>query len=89
MLPEREIIYSILVMVKDKSEKIFDLAKKEDIIITGKYQITKNKLIYTIYWLEQNGFLARKNNSDGLTRLSQKYCLTKWGKEFITYYQVA
>ncbi|AHI57015.1 DUF3116 family protein [Listeria ivanovii] len=86
MLPEREIIYSILVMFKDKSERIFDLAKKENIIITGKYKITKNKLIYTIYWLEGNGFLARKNNSDGLTRLSQKYCLTELGKEFISFY---
>ncbi|EFR95762.1 DUF3116 family protein [Listeria ivanovii] len=47
-------------MVKDKSEKIFDLAKKEDIIITGKYQITKNKLIYTIYWLEPRRIFSSK-----------------------------
>ncbi|MBC1490023.1 DUF3116 family protein [Listeria sp. FSL L7-1485] len=89
MLPESEIIYSILVMIKDKSEQNLNLAIKENIITTGKYKITKNELLYTVYWLEENGFLRRKDNTNGGMSINQKYILTTLGKEFITYYQVA
>lgn len=86
MLPECEMIYSILVMIKGEAERVFDLAKNEDIITAGKYKITKNDLLYLIYWLEENEFITRKVNANKRAKVGQKYFLTGLGEGFISNY---
>ncbi|MHC5407354.1 DUF3116 family protein [Listeria seeligeri] len=86
VLPECEMIYSILAMIKGEAERVFDLTKNEDIITTGKYKITKNDLLFAIYWLEENEFITRKVNANKRAKVTQKYFLTELGEGFISYY---
>ncbi|WP_270996032.1 DUF3116 family protein [Listeria seeligeri] len=86
MLPECEMIYSTLVMIKGEAERGFDLTRNEDIITAGKYIITKNDLLYVIYCLEENEFVTRKVNANKWAKVGQKYFLTELGEGFISYY---
>lgn len=86
MLPECEMIYSTLVMIKGEAERGFDLTRNEDIITAGKYIITKNDLLYVIYWLEENEFVTRKLNANKRAKVGQKCFLTELGEGFIFYY---
>ncbi|MBF2454767.1 DUF3116 family protein [Listeria seeligeri] len=72
MLPECEMIYSILAMIKGEAERVFDL--------------TKNDLLFAIYWLEENEFVTRKVDANKRAMVTQKYFLTELGEGFISYY---